>query len=111
MKSTKQALAARKDKMQARKVSALALHKTGRSVDYIATFLGVTQRQVYRYLGDSRRDARADNSGRPRKYPPRCPSCGGRARTEYPIVDGTCTRKRCQKQQRGHDVKFYPRKD
>ena len=85
------------DVKAARVTTAVALHHAGRDVSYIATFLGVTIKTVYRYLGDARRDGRQGNSGRPRKHTARCGICGKLSGSEYPVALGVCSRKRCQK--------------
>lgn len=79
-----------------REVAAVALHHAGHNVGCIAGFLGVTEKSVYRYLGDARIDRRPGQSGRPRKHTEYCKRCGKLSSTQYVVVNEICNRKRCK---------------
>ena len=86
-----------KSKRDQRKQQALAYHKAGHEVQKIAQMLGVSERTITRYLSGELSDRRVNGKGRPKKHTERCEVCGSLSKTRLPVVEGRCTRKRCQK--------------
>ena len=87
----------KRSKRDERQKQALALSRSGHEVQEIAQMLGVSERTITRYLVGELSDRRVNGKGRPKKHTERCEVCGNLSKTRLPVVEGRCTRKRCQK--------------